>query len=186
MDHKIFMRWSDGVGFAVPFLVNGVQNIIDGLEQFRQVSDKNAHLHVFIPHSAGGHWCDPIHSEHIIAPGGGDKLAVRSHVATALKSGLVSEAIVGFSTADCERFIEAAHKTFMLWATGTDRNYEPCAMRDNLTILRADLIYNIRRASNDDLIPMPSQEDNPDILRTLASRYGLKRDFDRAFPAGRV
>ena len=176
------MRWSDGVGFAVPFHVNGPQDIIDGLNRFRQESDKNAHLHVFVPHSAGGNWCDPIHNEHIIDPGAGDRLSVRPHTATVLKSGLVSEAIVGFSVSDCERFIESARKTFWMWATGTDRDYETYAMRNNLTILRSDLICNIRRAANDDLVPMPSEENDPAVLRKLASRYGLKRDFERAYP----
>lgn len=183
MDYKIFMRWSDGVKFAVPFLANVPQDIIDGLTKFRQTSGKNAHLHVFVPHSAGGHWCDPIHSQHIIEPGSGDKIAVRPHAATVLKSGLVSEAIIGFSIADCERFIEAAKKTFWMWGTGINRDYESYAMRDNQVILRTDLIYNIRRASNDDLIPMPSEENNPAILQKLANRYGMKRDFERAYPS---
>lgn len=185
MDCKIFMRWSDGVKFAVPFLANGPQDIIDGLTKFRQTSRKNAHLHVFVPYSAGGHWCDPIHSEHIIASGSGDRLAVRPHAATVLKSGLISEAIIDFSIADCERFIEAAKKTFWLWATGTDRDYEPVAMRDSLTVLREDLVANIRWAANDDLVPLPSEESDPAALRALAIRYGLGRDFERAYPAGR-
>lgn len=180
MDHKIFMRWSDGVGFAVPFLVNGPQDINDGLKRFRQKSDKNAHLHVFVPHSGGGYWVDP-HQEHIISAGNGDKRAVRPHASTVLKSGLVSEAIVGFDATECERFIEAARKTFHVWATGTG-NYESYAMRDNLTILREDLVANIRRASDDDLIPMPSEENDPAVLWKLANQYGLRRDFERAYP----
>jgi hypothetical protein len=182
MEHKIFMRWSDGVEFAVPFLVNGPQDINDGLKRFRQKSDKNAHLHVFVPHSGGGYWVDPIHQEHIISAGNGDKRAVRPHAAT-VKSGLVSEAIVGFDATECERFIEAARKTFHVWATGgTDSNYESYAMRDNLTILREDLVANIRRASDDDLIPMPSEENDPAVLWKLANQYGLRRDFERAYP----
>lgn len=181
-DAQVFMRWSDGVGFAIPFLVNTPGDIVEELIKFREMSDKNAHLHVFIPHSGGGCWVDPLHLKHIIAPGSGDKLAVRPHATTILKSGLISEEIIKFSADDCVRYWEAAQKTFQLWATDTNHNYTKYAMRDSLTILRADLVENIRRASNDDLIPSPLEENDPEKLRTLAFRYGLKRDFERAYP----
>lgn len=183
MENKLFMRWSDGQSFTVPFPVNGPEDVINALAQFRDVSDKNAHLHVFVPNSAGhGGWLDPIHRKHIISTGIGDRLAVRPHAETVLECGLISEAIVEFSESDCDRWIESAKKTFDMWQTGEDLDYSAYAMRDSLTVLRADLVANIRRASNDDLIPHPSEETDPAKLRSLANRYGLARDFERAYP----
>jgi hypothetical protein len=166
MDRKIFMRWSDGKSFAVPFPVGKPADIAAGISKFRAVSNRNAHLHVFIPHSAGGHWCDPIHRKHIIAPGDGPH--VQAHPETILPSGLMSEEIIVFKEDDCDNLLDSAKKTFQLWETSIGQDYTECAMADSVTLLKTDLVANIRRAANDDLVPIPT--DHAKLL-DLAKKY---------------
>lgn len=176
---KLFMRWSNRVNFAVPFEVKSPKDINTGLTEFRKHCDDNAELHVFIPH---GGWI-PIDEYHVMAPGAGaNNPRIIAHETLVRKDGLISEAISIFCNKDAPKIMKYAKKTFRTWATPGGQDYTECAMRDSLTILRNDLVANIRILADDDLIPSPSEENNPEALYELAKQYNLTHDFAMAYP----
>ena len=188
MEKNLVMRWSDGFSFAVPFIVDNKQTIRDNLIVFQQSSTCNAELHVFIPSGRRGAWATPRHGSHVIVRGLKTNMQVNPHKQYVRPDGLVFEEITLFSDDDLDEIIAMAHKTMMTWGTSDEnRQFFPpeCvvyALQDSLALLRSDLVYNIRWAANNNLIPAPSDENNPKKLYTLARKYRLLDDFRLAYP----
>ena len=195
MEIKLYLRWSDGADYTLPFEYAQPLDIPAGLVHYREQEPKRApesrlriaQLHVAVPYGkTGGCWMLAGHNLHVVhVPGRASDPWDANPQPGVTASNLVREPVL-YTGPDStpqmwERVARDCRETAYVWGSWRDvtpDGLRAFAMLDDISMRQADVIHNVGSNLDEDYWPS-----DPAEQQKMAAEAGLEREYRRAFAA---